>query len=252
VSGTRLNRHAAALIAVASVAAIGAATATATGARFEAAAQRQVIGRSVEGRAIVARRAGDPGAGFDVLVVGSIHGDERQGRRIVRRIRRSHRRGIRGADLWTITTVNPDGAARRARKNAHGVDLNRNFPVGFDPHLDGGYESGPHPFSEPESRAVARLSKRVRFDLAIWYHQPWNVVLPPCNRDGRTARLYARLSGLPAKHRCDRYAPGSAIGWQHVKLGTDAFVAELPGRGLHSREVRRHARAVAALVRRLR
>jgi len=221
-------------------------------AGLAAASPRQVIGRSVDGRPIVARRAGDPNAGFDVLVVGSIHGDERQGQRIVRKLRRFHRHGIRGADLWTITTVNPDGAARHTRKNAHGVDLNRNFSYRFDPHLDGGYESGPHPFSEPESQAVARLSRRVRFDLAIWYHQPWNMVLPPCNRDGRTARLYARLSGLPAKPRCDRFVPGSAIGWQHARTGADAFVAELPGRDLHAREVRRHARAVAALVRKLR
>ena len=238
-----------AIVALALLAALVAAPAA---VGFAGAAQRQVIGRSVDGRAIVARRAGDPGAGFDVLVVGSIHGDERQGQRIVRRLRRSFRRGIRGADLWTITTVNPDGVARQTRKNAHGVDLNRNFPVGFDPYLDGGYESGPHPFSEPESRAVARLSRRIRFDLAVWYHQPWSMVLPPCNRDGRTARLYARLSGLPAKHRCDRYVPGSAIGWQHARIGTDAFVAELPGRDLHGREVRRHARAVAALIRKLR
>lgn len=252
MSGTRLHRGAAALIAIASVTAVSAVAAGTAAARFEAAAQRQVIGRSVAGRAIVARRVGDPGSGFDVLVVGSIHGDERQGQRIVRALRRAHPDGLRGADLWTITTVNPDGAAHHTRKNAHGVDLNRNFSHRFDPHLDGGYESGPHPFSEPESRAVARLSKRVRFDLAIWYHQPWNMVLPPCNRDGRTARLYAHLSGLPAKHRCDRYVPGSAIGWQHAKTGTDAFVAELPGRDLHGREVRRHARAVAVLTRKLR
>lgn len=216
------------------------------------APRHEVIGHSVEGRAIAVRRAGDPDSRLDVLIVGSIHGDERQGHRIVRRIRRSHPDGIRGAELWTTTTVNPDGVADHQRKNAAGVDLNRNFSFRFDPHLGGGYNSGPHPFSEPESKAVARLTKRVRFDLAIWYHQPWGVTLVPCNRTGHVARLYAKLSGLPPDPDCDHYTPGSAISWQHHATGTAAFVVELPGRDLHGREVRRHARAVAALIRELR
>ena len=249
---SRLAKLLAALLAAAALATLVAAPATGAGSGFDVAAKREVIGRSVRGRPIVARRTGDPGAGFDVLVVGSIHGDERQGHRIVRAVRRANPDGIRDVNLWTITTVNPDGAAAHTRKNAHGVDLNRNFPTGFDPSLDGGYESGPHPFSEPETRAVARLSKRVRFDLAVWYHQPWGMTLPPCNRTGRIARLYARLSGLAAKRRCDRDMPGSAIGWQHQRTGTDAFVVELAGRDLHGDEVRRHARAVAALARKLR
>jgi protein MpaA len=152
----------------------------------------------------------------------------------------------------TAVLLNPDGAARHTRRNAHGVDLNRNFSYRFDPHLGGGYNSGPHPFSEPESRAVRGLSRRVRFDLAIWYHQPWGVTLVPCNRTGHVARLYSKLSGLPPGRDCDHYTPGSAISWQHHATGTAAFVAELPGRDLHAREVRRHARSVAALIRKLR
>jgi predicted deacylase len=210
------------------------------------------IGRSVEDRPIEARQLGDRSAGLKVLVVGSIHGDERQGQRIVRRLRRHYADGVKGAAIWTVTTVNPDGVAADERRNAHGVDLNRNFAHRFDPDLDGGYNSGPRPFSEPESRAVKRLSKRVDFDLAIWYHQPWGVTLIPCNSTASVARSYARLSGLPASRRCDGYSPGSAISWQHHRFRTTAFVAELPGRRLHNREVRRHARAVVNLIRKLR
>jgi protein MpaA len=241
-----------ALPALGAAVALASLTAAPAGEGLEAGAQRQVFGHSVRDRPIAARRAGDAGPGFDVLVVGSIHGDERQGHRIIRALRRAHPAGLKDADLWTVMSVNPDGVARRTRKNAQGVDLNRNFSFRFDPDLDGGYESGPRPFSEPESRAVARLSKRVRFDLAIWYHQPWGVTLAPCNRSGRVARAYARLSGLPAERDCDHYTPGSAISWQHHRTGTDAFVVELPDRDLHGREVRRHARAIAALIRKLR
>ncbi len=209
------------------------------------------IGHSVQGRPIEVRRVGDPAADLKVLVVGSIHGDETQGHRVVRRLRGPYGNRIHGADFWTITTVNPDGVAAGQRKNADGVDLNRNFSHGFDPSLDGGYNSGPHPFSEPESRAVARVSKRVDFDLAIWYHQPWGETLVPCNSTGRYARRYAHVSGLAGSKECDVYSPGSAISWQRHRLGTVAFVVELPGRRLHGAEVRRHARATVAVARML-
>jgi murein peptide amidase A len=212
---------------------------------FPAGAEGSVIGHSVDGRAIRAERLGDRHAAHHVLVVGNIHGNEPQGIRIVKRLRKRYR--FTNVDLWTITTVNPDGLAAGSRTNAHGVDLNRNFGHHFDPTLNGGYESGPHPFSEPESRAVRDLSRRIRFDLAIWYHQPWGETLVPCNDTREVARRYARLSGLPNKGGCDPYLPGTAVGWQHHRFGTAAFVVELPGGALGDAQVRRHARAVFRL-----
>jgi murein peptide amidase A len=215
-------------------------------ALLPAGAAASVIGRSVEGHPILAERLGDPTAAHHVLVVGSIHGDEEQGIRIVDRIRQRYAGSV---DLWTIETVNPDGLAADRRTNADGVDLNRNFGHGFDPTLSGGYESGPHPFSEPESRAVRDLSRRIHFDLAIWYHQPWGETLVPCNDTRRVARRYARLSGLANRGGCDHDLPGSAIGWQHHRFGTAAFVVELPGGALGDAQVRRHARAAVTLAR---
>jgi murein peptide amidase A len=210
------------------------------------------VGRSVKGRPITVHRFGRPSAEFKALIVGSIHGDESQGMRVVRRLNRLARRGIRDVDLWTIRTVNPDGIARRTRKNAHGVDLNRNFPYRFDPDLEDGYESGPRPLSEPESRTVARIARGRDFDLSIWFHQPWGRALIPCDRTGRFARRYARLSGLGADRGCDKPYPGSAIDWLHHRFGTAAFVAEFgPGR-IPGRQVERHARAVVRLMKAMR
>ena len=87
----------------------------------------EVIGRSVQGRRIVATRYGDATSDRVVLAVGVIHGDERAGLRIIHALRHRAPR-LEGAQLWLIQTVNPDGLRAHTRKNAHGVDLNRNFP----------------------------------------------------------------------------------------------------------------------------
>ncbi len=47
-----------------------------------------------------------------------------------------------------VPVYNPDGLARHTRKNAHGVDLNRNYPYRWA-DLDGSYESGPGPPRSP-------------------------------------------------------------------------------------------------------
>ena len=63
------------------------------------------------------------GEGPRVLVIGCIHGDECEGIEVTRLLERSRPH----ADLWLVHQLNPDGFARRARTNAHGVDLNRDF-----------------------------------------------------------------------------------------------------------------------------
>lgn len=209
----------------------------------------QVIGHSVEGRPIVARELGDPDASRTVLVVGSIHGNETQGRRVVARLRGDYAGRLRGVDLWTVETVNPDGVAAGTRGNAHAVDLNRNFSADWKPiPRSSGYYSGPHPFSEPEARAVRRFLRRIRPQVTVWYHQPLGRTLIPCARRGRRVALrYARLSGLAARD-CFPTPPGAATGWQDAALHEKAFVVEFGPGSLSGAEVHRHAAAVAEIA----
>src|SRR5690349_11109042 len=105
-----------------------------------AASERAVIGYSVEGRPILATLNGDPAAPLQVLVFGSIHGNETAGMRVTRQL--LARPAPRNAALRIVPTLNPDGVAANTRGNAHGVDLNRNFPYDWAP-LGGGEYSGP-------------------------------------------------------------------------------------------------------------
>src|SRR5204862_738106 len=151
-----------------------------------------------------------------------------------------------GLDLWVIENLNPDGHAAGTRQNAHGVDLNRNFPCAWRP-LSGIYDSGPRPLSEPESRIAYRLVLRVRPRISIWFHQHERVV-DQSGGNLLVERRFSRLVGLPLR-RLPR-EPGSVVGWENHRLpGTTAFVVELPAGSLSISAAARYAEAVLALAR---
>ena len=213
------------------------------------AAEHRTIdaGESVQGRPIVAKRQGAGDAPTRILAIGQIHGDEPGGVRVIRALRRM--RVPRGVALWTVESVNPDGARLRIRQNVRGVDLNRNFPRGWRRSTPGSrYYGGRRPLSEPESRAAARLIRHLEPRITIWFHQPYGFVVRTPDADRRVWRRYARLAGMRTA-RLPRY-PGTATRWQNHRFPrSDAFVVELPGGTVSRATARRHARAVLALGR---
>jgi murein endopeptidase len=206
--------------------------------------RRVRIGRSVRGRAITAFRAGDTGSQTRALVVGCIHGNECAGTAVTRILARSSP----AVDLWVVSQLNPDGFALDRRQNARGVDLNRNFPsewrAGGRP-WDGEYP-GPRPLSEPETRAIAGLIRRLKPSVTIWFHQPQTVVRA-WGQSRPAARRYARLAGT--RFRAIRWPPGTGPNWQNHRFpGTSSFVVELAPGPLTPAAANRHARAVLALL----
>jgi murein peptide amidase A len=191
---------------------------------------------------------GNPPSGAPtVLVVGCIHGNEQAGIAVVRRLRALS--PPPGVALWTVSELNPDGAHADTRQNAHGVDLNRNFPFRWRPLGVRGDQqySGPRALSEPEARFAYRLILKLRPRVTIWFHQPLDVV-DESGGDPAVERRFARLAGLPVG-RLTRY-PGSAASWQDHRLpGTTAFVVELPPGRPTQGELARWAAAVEGLAR---
>jgi protein MpaA len=208
-----------------------------------------IFGRSVQGRPLVFSKIGDRDARRRALIVGQIHGDEPQGRRVVDRLRRKYRH-VHGVAIWLVESVNPDGNAHDQRRNAHGVDLNRNFGVhwrsGEPP--SSGYYPGPHAFSEPETRAVAKLVKQIKPDVSIWLHQPWGQVLAPSHGPAKPEKLYSRISGIPIERARGEELPGTAIRWSNKKLGGHAFVVELGPDDLSRRQLRRNTKAAITVA----
>jgi N-acetylmuramoyl-L-alanine amidase len=227
------------------IAGIAAAAAAAAPAPAPAASAWETIGHSEQGRPIRAMLVGSPRARVKLLVVGVIHGNEQAGRAVVSRLERAH--PPRGTALWLVDSANPDGMAAGTRWNAHGVDLNRNFPYRWQPQ-HGVYESGPGPASEAETQVLQHFVERVRPRATVWYHQALGIVVKRTGGDAKLQRLYSTKSGLPRK-ALPRYH-GTAISWQNHTFGGDtAFVVELPGGALPAAGVRRHTGAVLALAR---
>lgn len=200
------------------------------------------MGRSVDGRPIKAVESGDFDSQQRILVVGCIHGNETAGIAVADRL--TEARPPPELDLWIVPDLNPDGVAAGTRGNAHGVDLNRNFPWRWR-QLGGLFYSGPRALSEPESRSAYRLIGRIRPNVSIWFHQHLDLV---DESGGSVAieRRFASLAGLPLA-RLARY-PGSAVGWENHSLpGTTAFVVELPAGPLTPGAARREAHAVVAV-----
>jgi protein MpaA len=195
------------------------------------------LGRSWQGRPIEAIEVGNP-SGIRVLVVGCIHGNETAGIAVARALERMAPHDL---DLWIVPDLNPDGVAAGTRQNAHGVDLNRNFPTRWRP-LTGVYASGPRPLSERETRIAHALILRLHPHVTVWFHQHLNLVWAS-GGDRRIEKAFARASGLPY-HPMPQLA-GSAITWQNTTLrGTTAFAAELPAGQPSPASVMRYARAV--------
>jgi protein MpaA len=205
------------------------------------------VGRSTLGRPLEVVAFGESDAPRKVLVVGCIHGTECAGTAVVRRLPAGC--PPRGVDLWLLQNLNPDGFARETRLNARGVDLNRNFPSGWQPigRRWGPQYSGSRPLSEPETRAARRLIRLVRPEITIWFHQQSQPLVRAWGGSVPEGRRFARMAGLPF-HRLPWLA-GTAPNWQNHRFpGTSSFVVELPPGPASPRDSVRYAAAIEHLA----
>ena len=104
---------------------------------------------------------------------------------------------LNNTTLYMVPCANPDGFEysrnhfsfwrKNRRKNpdgSYGVDLNRNFSIGFSPNKNytSNVYSGPEPFSEPETRALRDFFiDHENITIALDYHSQGNVFFPAHN-----------------------------------------------------------------------
>jgi protein MpaA len=168
----------------------------------------RVLGRSVQGRRIVAWHLGEPGR-KKVVLISLMHGNEPAPRRILMNL--VDGAPVHDLNLWVVPVYNPDGFAHHTRKNAHGVDLNRNYPYRWI-RQGGNYDSGPRPRSEPETRAVMRFLSAVRPAYVLSFHQPLHAV--DVTERPRFSKRVARALDLPmSRLDCGGTCHGTMTMW---------------------------------------
>ncbi len=194
------------------------------------------IGRSVEGRPI---HMVEFGSGDDVtLFFGCFHGNERSTPRFAlefaRMLHRDPSLVAPGKRVVIVPILNPDGFAKGTRRNARGVDLNRNYPTsnwGQQPEGRGRVAFGEAAASEPETQVVLRLMERIPPTKILSVHQP----LACNNPDGPAglglAMLMAQYNGYPVEPYIGFPTPGSYGTYAGKELGIPMVTLELsPGR----------------------
>lgn len=184
----------------------------------------KVFGKSVKGRALRAYRIGDPTSPRKVVMIATMHGNEAGPARILLNLMNGA--PVTGADIWVIPYLNRDGLARHTRKNARGVDLNRNWPVDWR-RVKGKYHSGRRPASEPETRALMRFLAGVRPQFVISLHQPLHGVDTSYGKARPLALRLVKGLGLPPKvFRCNSGCHGTMTQWFNKRLPGAALTVE--------------------------
>jgi len=192
-------------------------------ASIDSALARTIAGASVENRPVECLVLGE---GDDVtLFLATIHGNETAGTPLLWRLAdhllcRPHL--LEGRTVVILPEANPDGVARKSRRNANGVDINRNFPAAN--RVDRKW-SGPAPLSEPEAAVIHDLIRRHAPRCIVTIHQP----LACIDYDGPGEALAARMAGLcglPVRKL--GALPGSLGSFAGVTLGIPTITVELP------------------------
>ncbi len=208
----------------------------------------QVIGYSVEGRPLEVYRFG-LGPKHRMIVAG-IHGGYEWNtvalaHRMITYLQGRPELIPPDVSLFILPVLNPDGYARdwgnRGRANAHGVDLNRNFPRLWKPTWGGTQcwrrlpiTAGDAPFSEPETQALRDFLLRpdIRVQVLVSYHsaalgvfpggQPWD---PASVEFARAVAQATRYRFPPVDADCEY--TGQLIDWAAMDLHIAAVDIEL-------------------------
>ncbi|WP_434741360.1 M14 family zinc carboxypeptidase [Micromonospora sp. SH-82] len=256
---------------------------TATAARFPKLTKVETIGRSVQGKPILAvkvtrdARTTPDGQKPAVLYAGAQHAREwitpEMTRRLMHHVLDNYgkdqeiTRLVNSTELWFLPVINPDGydhtftpGNRLWRKNLRdndgdgqitsvdGVDLNRNFDFkwGYDnegssPNPTSETYRGTAPNSEPETKALDRLFKRVRFEYLLNYHSAAQLLLYGLGWQVSTPTpddvIYEALAGDDANPAVPGYDPdlsaelyttnGDTDSYATVEYGTLGFTPEM-------------------------
>lgn len=196
------------------------------------------IGTSVQGRKIYDLAIGNPDADKSMLVVCTLHAREYicsvVAMKQIEHYLSNYNQTIngvkpavllKGMQIHYIVMSNPDGVTisqtkdARWKANANGVNLNQNFPA--SPFRKGGTKgsfgsTGDYALSEPESKAVATLTKQLKKQQnlvgVLNYHAMGRIIFGDCSDDSikkDTQKMYSIAKKLTGYRSAAGYYDGT-------------------------------------------
>ncbi len=177
----------------------------------------------------------------DLLIIGGIHGEELDSTIVLSKALRML--SSPPERVAVVANANPDGGLRGMRGNAHGVDLNRNFPTGdwtpraqthrwtIDSESDVELSTGRYAGSEPETEALISLVNSLQPKRLIALHGPLACIDDPGNSD--LGNWLSRKTGLPLVADVGYSTPGSFGTWA-LEKGIPIITWELPRESIES------------------
>ncbi|MBE4906830.1 carboxypeptidase [Bacillus luteolus] len=169
--------------------------------------------------------------------------------------------------IWFVPMLNPDGVTiqqqgadgfplsykeillemnendldfKKWKANGVGIDLNRQYPAGWDeitgdsPHVSYHYYKGSRPLEAEEVRALVRFTYEIDPLIAVAYHSSGRVLYWYYNnrphlveRDKRIAEKFSKMTGYELEDPPENAVGGGYTDWFISEFKRPAFTAEI-------------------------
>ncbi|MEY4616992.1 MAG: hypothetical protein RJB66_1952 [Pseudomonadota bacterium] len=207
------------------------------------------IGTSAHGLPIKAFEFGSPQSP-SILCLGGVHGDEIEGVTLAWSLWDEFIKDFPyKLHLILIPEMNPDGVLYKTRVNANKVDLNRNLPTQdwISQTLNPRYPPGPHPASEPETKAFLKLWEQHKFQFVFSLHS-WNPLINTNGPCGEVADVLHHHLGSPVEPSMGYPTPGALGTFAGLEKAVPTITLEIQRGLLNDQVIEKYKPAMLAAL----
>jgi protein MpaA len=188
-------------------------------------------GKSIQGSDIKAFKTQEKAPNY-LYLIGGTHGDEVEGVYVLSQLfnwLKDHH-DAKDLPMVVVPILNPDGYEAGNRVNAHGVDLNRNYPSEdwSSEFKKDKYKPGLNALSEPENVYLDKLFHQFKPGFIISFHS-WKRIINYNGDDSQDVAIaISKYNGYIISEDIGYSTPGSLGTYVPEKFGTGVITFECP------------------------